>query len=394
MDDNPFVKLGLQKEIVESLHRQGRLNEFLRTYYRSIQIYVHPDRGGDNNLATMVNAAYDEVQRRPANVEGWIRSMGNDHGNSEYLALIERLTAKVEELQGVEINYRSLQEKYAALLASRNGDGTKADVRTASPRAKKEHDFEEHIGRDVWAADPEVKRSRAKRVDADGGVRAETKKSARTTTTTEPIVIPDLISYGMDGKPAAKYTAYLDGKAVRKADGSYLINNQLSFEKYFASKKDGRRLPNASEWYAMIERLYDTKNPALEGIVCDLRESWLCTGTKINYTGNIIIHPGSDHINCAIPNGNHWLDEVIDDGEWKKVLRALFGPKDVERVPEVLEVVNGKRPYIWVPDATGRKSAPERAVWFDIATVRFGLDCLDDPVSGFGRARGVRREGA
>ncbi len=398
-DDNPLVKLGLQKELVESLHRQGRLDEFLRTYYRSIQAHIHPDRGGDSKLAAAVNAAYGEIQRRPANVEYWIRSMSNGSGsNPEHLAIIEGLTARVEELQKVEINYRDLQKSYAELLASKAGDGTKADVRRASPRARREdrareevfeEDFEEETEFDDA---PSVKKPKARRVDADAGSAARTKIKERAVPKTEPIVLPDLISYGMDGKPLVKYTAYLDSEAVRKADGDYLIKSQHEFKKYFASTKDGRRLPSTRELYAMAERLQDSKNPAFPGLVSDMKKSWLGSGTKTGYKKNTITHPDYDPIKCTIPIGNHWLDEVIKDAEWRKVLQALFGPKDVERVPEVLQTISGKRPYIWTPDVSGRESTPERAVWLDIGTDRFYLSCYFNPIYGYGRARGVRVE--
>ncbi len=396
-DSNPFTRLGLQKELVESLHRQGRLNDFLRTYYRSIQTHVHPDRGGDSALSATINAAYNAIQQKQSNIESWIRSMSNGD-NPEHLAIIEGLAAKVEEYQGMENDYRILQQQYAELLISRNSGGMKADVRKAAPRARREEesftdDFEESIGRD-FGFTPEVKRPRARRVDADAAPTRKEAAKGRTASKIEPIVLTDLISYGMDGKPAAKYTAYLDGEAVCKADGSYLIETQRGFEKYFASKKDGRRLPDARELYAVIERLHDTKNPALGGIVSDMESSWLCTGTGIDYKKNIIVHPGFGSTECIFPAGSHWLDEVVDDNNWKKVLQAVFGPKDVERVPEILQAVSRKRPYIWTPDASGRKSLPERAVWLNISTDRFDLCCDFNPIIGDGRVRGVRVESA
>lgn len=402
MDDaNPFTKLGLQKDVVESLHRQGRLDEFLRTYYRSIQPYIHPDRGGDSALAAKINAAYDSLRRNPECLEAWVRSMSNGNdSNPEYLALIEGLSAKVEELQGMETEYRKLQEQYARLLVSRTGDGTKAKVRTASPRAERDGDefySASDDGSDFTEEAPAVRRPRARRVDTadvDPAPRAATgTKTKRAAPKAEPIVLENLISYNLDGKPAATYTAYLDGEAVRGADGEYLIKSQREFEKYFASGKDGR-LPTAMEWYAMIERLHDTKNPALEGIVRDMKESWLCTGTGIDYAANTIVHPGHGTIACPIPAGDHWLDEIIGDKKWKKVFQALFGPKDVERLPEVFQAVSGKRTYIWTPSAESRKSYPERAVWVIIDSDRFDLICNLIPIIILGRSRRVRVESA
>lgn len=398
-DDNPFARLGLQKDVVESLHKQGRLEEFLRTYYRSIQAYVHPDRGGDSALAASINAAYSSIQQKPSNIEMWIRGMSEGNGlNSEYLGIIEGLTARVEELQRVEADYRNLQKQYAEILVS--GDGTKADVRRASPRARREDRFEEED--DAFEEDfdkarvgfddtPSIKKPKARRVDADAEAstvgRVKTKE--RAVPRAEPIKLTNLISYGMDGKPI-KYNAYLDSEAVRKADGKYLIESQVGFEKYFASGKDGRRLPSLREWYAMTVLLGDTKRTEFDGLIRDMKDSWLCTGTKIDYKNNLVIHPGYDPIECTFPAGDHWLDEVIDDKKWRRVLRALFGPRDVELVPEVLEKISGKRPYLWTPDVSGRKSLPERAVWLYINAGGFYLSCSSNPIDSLGRARGVR----
>lgn len=392
--DNPFEKLGLQKEIVESLHRQGRLNEFLHTYYRSIQAYVHPDKGGDTALAAGVNAAYDTIRRHPGSVDNWVRSMSNGGGiNPEHLAIIEGLTAKVEELQAMEGDYRNLQQQYAELLTSRTGD-VKAKVRKAAPRAEwRERDdfsgdsFEDD--RDRVEDTPAVKKPRARRVDTAGAT-ARAAAKERTGSEVKLINFLNLTSYDLAGRPLV-YTLTLDGEAVHNADGSYRIDSQNGFEKSFAAEKKGR-LPSSRELYAVMERLYDTKNPALSGIVRDLQESWLGTGTKIDYSKNIITHPDFEPIRCTIPAGDHWLDEVVDDKNWKKVLQALLGPKEVERVPQVLSAVSGKRPYLWTPSAENRKATPERAVWLYCSTVRFGLSCSGDPISGLGRARRVRKK--
>ncbi len=389
-DDNPFARLGLQKEIVESLHRQGRLNEFLRTYYRSIQAYVHPDKGGDNALAVAINSAYDAIQRRPGNVDDWVRSMSNgSSSNPEHLAIIEGLAAKVEELQVMEGDYRNLQQQYAELLTSRTG-GVKAKVRKAAPRDEwKADDFEEESDR--FADIPAVKKPRARRVDAAGAA-AKAAAKERIVSEAKPIIIPNLISYDLAGRPLV-YNLTLDGEAIRKADDSYFLSSQCGFEECFASEKEGR-LPSTRELYALIERLHNTESPSLAGIIRDLREAWLCTGTKIDYSKNIITHPDFEPISCTIPAGDHWLDEIITEKKWRKTFQALFGPKEVDRVPELLQAVSGKRPYIWTPSAESRKANPERAVWLSSYADRFGLDCYNLPISLNGRARRVRIEGA
>ena len=405
-ENNPFAKLGLQKEVVESLHKQGRLDEFLRTYYRSIQLHIHPDRGGDSALAAAVNAAYNTIQRQPAHIEAWIKSMSNGNSiNPEYLELIEGLAAKVEELQGVEKDYRKLQEQYAELLTSRTGDGTKADVRRASPKAKLEDvsadDFEESIRRDSFSDAPEVKRPKARRVDTEADVAARTRKAGReeeeeTHSTAEPIALENIMLYDLKGKAVLTHKRLeLDGEAVRGGDGKYLIKTQKEWYDYYEVNyiKDGKDLPSLPVMYAIIERMYDEKHPALASVVQDMRENWLCAGTVINYQKDFATHKWIDtqhNVTCKIPLGDHWLDEAIKKKDWKQAMQALFLPKNVERVPEVLNAVSGKRPYIWTPNADGRKSNPERAVWLYFYADRFGLYCGYSPISYAGRSRGVR----
>ena len=399
MTDNPFARLGLQKDLVESLHRQGRLDDFLRTYYRNIQVHVHPDRGGDGALAATINAAYNEIQRKPASVQSWIQNMSNGHGiNPEYLELIEGLTAKVEELQGVEKDYRKLQEDYAILLASQNGDGTKADVRRASPKAKRKEDvFADDSDEDISVDDaPEVKRPRAKRVDADADAAARTRKARpekAAHSTVEPIMLENIILYGRDGIPARVYKHLeLDREAVRRGDGRYLTKSQEEWETYFAGS--GKKLPTAAEWYAIMDQMHTTKHPALKGIILDLTENWLCTSTRINYAKNIIRHPDFGDITTGIPSGDHWLDEVVKKKVWKDGLEMMLLAKDAHEAVKTLHAISGKRPYIWTPDAAGRKSNPERAVWLNIGTDWFILNCYIDPIGNDGRARGVRVVGA
>lgn len=162
--DNPLEILGLQKELVKSLHASGRLDDFLRNYYRSLQLQIHPDRGGNGTLAAKINAAYDAVQRQPANLASWIKQMGNgSEVNEEYLTVIAGLTAKVEELQKVQVDYQKLREQYAEVLASRAGSGKRAEVRKAAPKVSRRDIFGEDAERpdDRRTHEPEIKTPRA-----------------------------------------------------------------------------------------------------------------------------------------------------------------------------------------------------------------------------------------
>mgnify|MGYP001619479333 FL=1 len=161
--DNPLERLGLQKELVESLHASGKLDDFLRNYYRSLQLQIHPDRGGDGTLAAKINAAYDAVQRQPANLASWIKQMGSSEVNEECLAVIAGLTAKVEELQKVQVDYHKLREQYAQVLASRAGSGARAEVWKAAPKVSRRDIFGEDAERsdDSRTHEPEIKTPRA-----------------------------------------------------------------------------------------------------------------------------------------------------------------------------------------------------------------------------------------
>ncbi len=183
--------------------------------------------------------------------------------------------------------------------------------------------------------------------------------------TVEPIVLDHLI---------------LDSEAVHGADGKYLVKSQQGWEQYFAGT--GKRLPTLNEYLVAIKQL-DERNDsvALGSIMQDLRESALCTGTKINYRIS------------NLPVGDGYLDVLVKDSAWQTALQDLL-QHDVEEATNILQKVSGKRPYLWTPDASGRESRPERAVWLSIDADRFYLYCNLNPISYDGRVRGVRVVGA
>lgn len=225
----------------------------------------------------------------------------------------------------------------------------------------------------------------------------------------EPIVLEDIILYGMNGKPVGTYKRIeLDGEAVRGVDGEYLIKSQDDWSKYFSDINDGRRLPTAANVYAIIERLHETGNPALAGIVKDLEQSWLCTGTKVYFQKNTIIHPEFGAIECPIPSRNRWADKAVKTKPWKDAIQALLMCENVDKAIRVLHEVSGKRPFIWMPSAEDRRYKLEVGVWLDAKTGRdrLYLYCDHSPLDRLigdhtarsyynvyyygGRARGVR----
>ncbi len=179
-------------------------------------------------------------------------------------------------------------------------------------------------------------------------------------------------------EPIVLDNLFLDGEAVRGADGGYLIKSQQGWEEYFAGT--GKRTPTVSEYVRFIDHTHKVNRPALEGLLRDLKESALCAGT-LNYEKS------------NLPVGSGYVDQLITD-PWKNALQDEVLQYDVNEAVEVLQRASGKRPYIWTPNAAGRRSRPERAVWLVIDTDRFILNCSANPIINIGRARRVREVGA
>ena len=172
----------------------------------------------------------------------------------------------------------------------------------------------------------------------------------------------------------------LDGEAGRGVDGKYLFNSMNGWKEHYAGTE--KRLPTVAELISCLWQSEQKKDSvALQGMLRDMKEDWLCAG-KINYN------------NSNLPVGNGYLVDLVRDHTWKKALEDELFQYDAPETIDMLQRVSGKRPYIWTPDATGRKSNPERAVWLSINTDRFNLYCYDNPIYDLGRARGVREGGA
>ncbi|MEK6968981.1 MAG: hypothetical protein AABW48_00980 [Nanoarchaeota archaeon] len=223
--------------------------------------------------------------------------------------------------------------------------------------------------------------------------------------TVEPIVLENIVLYGMDGKPAVIYKRLeLDGEVVHRRDGGeYLVKSQNKCETYFYTCNDGRRLPTLPEIYAIIERLHETRNPALKGIVNDLNTRELCTGTEIEYSKNRILHRGVVSVKCSIPTGgrNYWLDEAVKKKVrhphkatkiQKDAVQALLMCKDVKNAVTVLHEASGKRPSLGTPWTESRRDIPSSEVWLYAGADSFIFDCncCDDLNGTYIHFRGVR----
>ncbi len=168
----------------------------------------------------------------------------------------------------------------------------------------------------------------------------------------------------------------LDGEAERDPNGSYRLDSQPGWEAYFAST--GKRLPTICEYITIIKQLDERQNPALHSLLQDLREYFLCTGTKIDY--------GKSNL----PQGEGYLDDLIKDSAWRKPLEDEVLQYNPKEAAGIIQRASGKRPYIWTPDAARRISTPGRVVWLLINTDRFILNCGINPIYDSGRARGAR----
>src|SRR3989344_5244795 len=99
----------------------------------------------------------------------------------------------------------------------------------------------------------------------------------------------------------------LDGEAERDCKGKYMRNTQQGWATRYAGT--GKRIPALAEIISGI-RQADQQNDsaALQGILQDLREDWLCAG-KLDY----------DRSN--LPVGNDYLDVLVKDSAWRKALQ-------------------------------------------------------------------------
>ncbi len=169
---------------------------------------------------------------------------------------------------------------------------------------------------------------------------------------------------------------FLDGEAERDAKGNYMRNNQQGWEQRYAGTE--KRISTIAELVSGLRQSEQRQDSvALQGILQDLKEDWLCAG-KLNY----------DKSN--LPMGGGHLANLVKDPAWKRALENEIFEYDAPETIDMLKRVSGKFPYIWTPKVSERKSCPERAVWLYIDTGWFLLDCGINPIYNLGRARGVR----
>ena len=377
MTDNPFEQLGLRKEILSPLLEQGKLDSFLKDYNRVAQSYLHPDRGGNVQLSSLINSAYTEIKQHPNEVEKWIAEI-QDSINNEYQVVMEGLIVEVERLRQVEQNYDELRQQQAPGLVEI------VENLSVPPVAKAKID-------PVYY----------------GPV---------------PIVLHDL----RFGDPTGRHIRYYPivnlyrGHVDCTFTGSeFMIENPAQLV-YYLNCNDRRsyerRIPSLPLWYAIIEKLHTEKNPALESLL-KFMPSWIATSTKIDYKHSCITHGvGSDVFDVPTllpvenmkPNpfntpihANNWkkvlkdtfsaLKEdyhnpsrpglggrgiLINDKAWRNVLQALLLPNNLDQAIEVLQTFDSKSSYLWIiPRAQALFPEAFRRVWITHST---GGLCISD----------------
>lgn len=208
----------------------------------------------------------------------------------------------------------------------------------------------------------------------------------------DQIVIPNITFYDAHGTPWRTYgRVFLDRNAVKDEAGNYQVHNHQEWINYWNQR--GRVLPSLPLWYAMLERLHDEQHPGLDGIVKDLKESWLATSTQVDYGQSTVKHdsgfPELQTISgCSIPEGNHWLKDILTQNQWRTAIQSLLLCKDVDKAVSVLREAVGVPPYIWTASQKTRKTHPQRAVWLGADTGRLYLLCYYY-LSYRGRSRSV-----
>jgi len=96
---NPFEIFGITPQLVKEL-KDETLFKLIKTIYKTLQLYYHPDRGGDPKKALELNLAFEALNydKNPQNFS---------HFKKAYLQRLSRKTLR-KELEELENNYRKL----------------------------------------------------------------------------------------------------------------------------------------------------------------------------------------------------------------------------------------------------------------------------------------------
>ncbi|MDO8656164.1 MAG: hypothetical protein Q7K45_02920 [Nanoarchaeota archaeon] len=376
-DKNPFDILGIKKEILDYLHRQGELEPFLNKFYKLSAFYIHPDRrGGNKELSSRVNGAHDQLRDHPENIETWLSTMEeNDNHNAEYLAMIGALTEKVNKLLTEQEEYELLKRKYAELLIQSRDEITEG--RTVSEPARTHSSpFEPKYGAPP-TSEPKSTSSKRK----------SNQDKSDTSISTKLITLEDIRLYDAHGETVRTYeTITLSGEVKRLDTGGRLQYTSDQWKIYYEDRKE--KLPPLPLMYAIMKRLHAENHFGIPGLRKELRMFCLTTSTHIDYRRNRITH-GDDmshlELENEIPLGNHELKDIKGKEEWAPVLQALFMPLNIHDVGKVLHFFFGVPPYLWT--SSDRKKSPVSTVFIGADAGRVGIGGGGDlSTRGFSRS--------
>src|SRR3989344_1567307 len=102
----------------------------------------------------------------------------------------------------------------------------------------------------------------------------------------------------------------LDSEAEREARGNYLVQTGQKWEEYYAGSE--RCAPTLAEYISAIRTLHDRKDPALEGIVDDLR-SGLYAGQLGSALRGLSLPPSRQAISSI---RGYRIRELVIDNVW------------------------------------------------------------------------------
>lgn len=297
----------------------------------------------------------------------------------------------------LDTRLEKLTEQYAAARDVLTAHPQFADYRTLT-------DVPDDLGRLVGNYETALQNLQRAKIPVASIVpeRKRTPSSTVSYTATDPIVLTDIVLYDAAAKSWRTYKKIsLDNEAAKDESGIYLNKTQDEWVNHWKTR--GRVLPSLPLWYAIIERLHESKHPGLAGVIKDLKENWLATSTRLDYNGDTIAHGygfitedsffSTDTFSCPIPEGDHWLKDILRENRWCTAIQSLLLCKDVDKAVSVLQEAVGVPPYIWTTPKGTRKSHPHRAVWLDVSTVRLDLGCYYS-LTDRGRSRSVALESA
>jgi len=162
------------------------------------------------------------------------------------------------------------------------------------------------------------------------------------------IELPDLILYDEKGKPFRHYAKVLLSPVSKDANGIYLYKTQEEWTNHCL--RLGGEIPSLPLWYAILEKMFAEKNPALEEIKEDIYiGSGLCTSTSFDYFKRTLTHgaglPSQFTFSTTKPPFRQYIPirNIEENPKMRLFLQHLLMPKDLDQAIETLEKIGGDK---------------------------------------------------